>query len=272
MLGVPEIRECKWHSDSVWRIRNIGSATAKYVAHGVLHRIVKENHMPMSSERVDTAQAEERANRAKAIELIKASEQAERSAIGITVSAKAEREAAEDRANAVLVEARASSEAEKITADGTAARYKAEAEGKLALNKAENELSEGVIGLRLREALLSALPAIIEKATEPMKHIDSIRVIDVNGLNGGGGQGGDNGDGSAVSGQSLPDQVVSAALRHRTAAPVLDSLMKEVGFSGGSVAGLLEGVKEAAAASSPANPEVLPPRPRRTQAAAVSPE
>lgn len=200
-----------------------------------------------AEEKVVTARSEEQANRDKSIKLIKASENAEEAAIGITVAAKADRVAAEDRAAAREVEATAQANADKIMASGTTARYEAEAAGKSALNKAENELGDNLVALRLREALLQALPAIISAATEPMKHIDSIRVIDVNGLAGLAGasnDGGEGGSAGAGGNGSLPDQIVGAALRHRAAGPMIDQLMGEVGLSGGSIAGLMGGITD----------------------------
>ena len=137
-----------------------------------------------------------------------------------------------------------------MSAEGTTARYQAEAEGKRAINEAENTLGENMIALRLREALLQNLPAIISAATEPMKHIDSIKIVDVSGMGGVTGSGAAANDGTGAPGGSLADQVVGAALRHRAAAPLVDGLLKEVGITGGSVDGLLGAVQEVHAASS----------------------
>lgn len=53
-----------------------------------------------------TVREQEKAERQKAIELVKAAEEAERDAIGITVAAQAEKKAAEDKAEAVTTMAR----------------------------------------------------------------------------------------------------------------------------------------------------------------------
>lgn len=193
-----------------------------------------------AEESVRTAQAEEEANRSKRITLIEAEKQAEQDAISIRVAAKVEKEAAEDRAEAVRIEAQAKAEAEKTTAEGTRARYNAEAEGQKALNEAMNLLSSEQIQLRLSEALIAKLPEIIEQAVKPMEKIDSIRIMDMGGVSNlmGAGTNG-SGEGKDGGGGSLADQVVSASLRHRTAAPLLDTLMSQVGMSGGSLDGLL---------------------------------
>lgn len=180
-----------------------------------------------AEEQVETTRAIEIADRAKKIELIKASEKAERDAVGVTVQARAEKEAAENRAAAIGVEATAKANAEKITAEGMAARYDAEAEGQRKLNEASNLLSENVINLRVKELLIPQLSQIVKELVEPMRHIDSIKVVDVNGFGGGNG-GGSAGEGS-VGG--LPDQLVNAGLRQQALSPLMGRLLGEVGIT-----------------------------------------
>jgi uncharacterized membrane protein YqiK len=88
--------------------------------------------------------------------------------------------------------------------------------------------------------LIQALPKIIEEAVKPMQNIDSIRIMQVDGLNTGaaGAQAGD-GVPSATSG-NLAEQAVSAALKYRAYAPVVDQLIKEVGLSGDGLSGLVK--------------------------------
>lgn len=69
-----------------------------------------------------------------------------------------------------------------------------------------------------------------------MKSIDGIKIIQVDGLNRGGAAG-DAASGS-VSGGNLAEQALSAALSYRTQAPLIDSLLNEIGVSGGSLAAL----------------------------------
>lgn len=181
-----------------------------------------------AEEQVETARATEIADRAKKIELIKASETAERDAIGITVQARAEKEAAENRAGAIEVEATAKSNAEKIAAEGATARYEAEAEGQRKLNEASNLLSENVINLRIKELLIPQLSQIVKELVEPMRHIDSIKVVDVNGFGNGGYNGGGASDGSLGG---LPDQLVSAGLRQQALSPLMSHLLGNVGIT-----------------------------------------
>lgn len=182
-----------------------------------------------AEEQVETARATEIADRAKKIELIKASEKAERDAIGVTVQARAEKEAAENRAAAITVEATAKADADKISAEGLAARYEAEAEGQRKLNEASNVLSQEVIALRVKELLIPALPQIVKEMVEPMRHIDSIKIVDVNGFGNGGTTGVAGSENGSVGG--LPDQLVSAGLRQQALSPLMGNLLKEVGIT-----------------------------------------
>jgi uncharacterized membrane protein YqiK len=184
-----------------------------------------------AEEQVETARATEIAKRAKSIEIIRAEEQAERAAIGVTVQARAEREAAENRAAAVTVEAQAEAGAEKIKAEGTAARYEAEAEGQRKLNEAANSLSEGVMHMRIREAAINILPHLAKELVEPMRHIDSIKLV---GVNGGGnfGLGGEGAAGGASNGHgSLADDFVDAGLRQTGMKALLGEVLDGAGMN-----------------------------------------
>ncbi len=83
--------------------------------------------------------------------------------------------------------------------------------------------------------LLQALPAVIEKSVEPMKSIDGIKIIQVDGSNRGSAAGEANT--GNVGGGNLAEQALSAALS-TTQAPLIDSLLNEIGVSGGSLAAL----------------------------------
>ncbi|EBF3227231.1 hypothetical protein CRQ24_23505, partial [Salmonella enterica subsp. enterica serovar Derby] len=65
---------------------------------------------------------------------------------------------------------------------------------------------------------------------------DGIKIIQVDGLNRGAAAG-EPTAGTAGSG-NLAEQALSAALTYRTQAPLIDSLLKEVGISGSSLASL----------------------------------
>ena len=60
-----------------------------------------------------------------------------------------------------------------------------------------------------------------------------------------GSQGGGSADGVVGDGGngSLADQVVNSALRYRAQAPILDSLLSEIGLKAGDINGMTEALK-----------------------------
>ncbi|WP_411342211.1 flotillin domain-containing protein [Sphingopyxis sp. J-6] len=192
-----------------------------------------------AEEQVSTARETEIAERSKRIELIEAAKEAERQAISVKVQAEAEKEAASNRASALRLEAEGEAEAEKLRAEAARVRFEVEAAGQRAINEAANILSSGQISLQTKMALLKVLPEVVREAAKPMEAIDSIKIVQVDGL-------GQNAGGSSVAGGepgsgNLASNAVSAALAYRAQAPVIDSLMKELGFDGGSLDALVKG-------------------------------
>lgn len=96
-----------------------------------------------------------------------------------------------------------------------------------------------IIALRIKLAVTKNAEAIIRESVKPMERIDGIKIYQVEGLGGGSANASDNGhaNGSAGGG-SLADQVVNSALRYRGQAPLLDSLLKEIGLTGSDLQGL----------------------------------
>ncbi len=197
-------------------------------------------------EEVTTARDTEIAERDKQIELIEARKAAEQQAIAITVAADAEKKASIDKAEAVRIAAEAEAAREKIAAEGAAqaeklraealdAVYKVEAAGKRAVNEASNVLSAEQIAMQVRLALIESLPSIIEQSVKPMEQIDGIKILHVDGLAGSMTTGPANGSGGE---HGIADQAVSAALRYRSQAPLIDALMAELGIKGGDLDGL----------------------------------
>ncbi|HCS1454369.1 TPA: hypothetical protein OQM34_004179, partial [Shigella flexneri] len=178
-----------------------------------------------AQQNVETTRQTAEADRAKQVALIAAAQDAETKAVELTVRAKAEKEAAEMQAAAIVE-----------LAEATRKKGLAEAEAQRALNDAINVLSDEQTSLKFKLALLQALPAVIEKSVEPMKSIDGIKIIQVDGLNSGSAAG-DANTGN-VGGGNLAEQALSAALSYRTQAPLIDSLLNEIGVSGGSLAAL----------------------------------
>ncbi|MFL9995360.1 Uncharacterized membrane protein YqiK, contains Band7/PHB/SPFH domain [Burkholderia sp. GAS332] len=183
---------------------------------------------------VETTRRTAEADRAKQVALIEAAQEAETNAVHVTTQARAEREAAQMQATAIVELAEA-------------ARKKglAEAEAQRALNDAINALSSDQASLKFKLALLQALPGVIQQTVEPMKAIEGIKIIQVDGLNRSASNGSSDGVSGPVSGHNgnnLAEQAMSAALSYRAHAPLIDSLLNEVGLSGGSLQGLVPGL------------------------------
>ncbi|NLS28754.1 Inner membrane protein YqiK [Sphingomonas sp. S2M10] len=206
----------------------------------------------VAEEAVRTARDAEVAERQKRIELIDAAREAERAAIAIKTQAEAEKAAAADRAEAARLAAEGEAEAAKLRAEADRVRFEVEAAGQRAVNEAANLLSSDQVSLQTKLALLKVLPELVREAAKPMEAIDSIRIVQVDGLSGG----------TAVAGavandgggdRNLANAAVSAALRYRAQAPVIDGLMRELGFEGGTLDSLVAG-----AASGATQPSVPP--------------
>lgn len=206
-----------------------------------------------AEEEVLTVRETQRAEREKAVELVAAKQAAEKDAIAITVAAEAGKKAAVDEAEAIRIAAEAEAEKARLHAKGEAdakvllaqameKQYQVDAEGTRAVHEANNTLSSEQVEMQIRLALLKYLPEIIRESVKPMEGIDDIKILQVNGL------------GSVVhphghestpehSTASLSDQVVNSALRYRSQAPLIDSLMSELGLHGGDINGLTQQLK-----------------------------
>ncbi|QTA88320.1 flotillin family protein [Desulfonema magnum] len=194
-----------------------------------------------AEEKVSTARETEIAERQKAIELVEARKQAERDAIGIMVAADAEKKAAADKADAlrvvavgeadkIKIAAQAEAQAKVVQAEADKKRYAVEAEGTRALHEAENILEPGIIAMRIKISLIEHLDKIIRESVKPIQAIEGIKIIQVGGL---GSAGGGSASGKQKGSENLADQMVNSALRYRGQAPLIDSLLKELGISSG---------------------------------------
>ena len=208
-------------------------------------------------EAVITVRQTEQAERAKQVELIMARQMAEKEAIKLVVNAESEKKAAEDQAEAVRVNAQGQADKQRLSAQGQAdaevlladakeRSYKVEAEGKKAINDAANMLSPEQIAMQVRMALIQHLPEIIAQSVKPMEQISDIKILHVNGLGQNSAADG-NSTGTAAepaNSGSLADQVVSSALRYRAQAPILDSLLSEIGLKGADINGMAEAMNK----------------------------
>ncbi len=141
---------------------------------------------------------------------------------------------AERTAQAELIAAQSAAQAEKIAASAAAERYEVDALGQRQINEAENLLSEDARAGRLRAKLLDHLEGIVRESVRPLENIEGIKILHVDGM--GGGQGG---------GKNVTDEVIDSALRYRVQAPMIDSLMKEIGIEGGSLGRMTDVLRDA---------------------------
>jgi hypothetical protein len=70
-----------------------------------------------------------------------------------------------------------------------------------------------------------------------MEKIEGIRILQVDGLNGGHANGN--------SGRSATDEVIDSALRYRVQAPLIDSILSDIGVEGGTLAKMPGLIREA---------------------------
>jgi uncharacterized membrane protein YqiK len=178
----------------------------------------------LAEERVYTARDIEVAERKKAIDLIGAAQAGEKEALRLRLATAAEKSAATERGESIRIQAQAEADAEQIRA--VVARVRAEVDSQAAqlMNEAHNMLSPEARVSLFRSKLLDKMEGFIRESARPMERIESIKILDVNGLGRNGGASGND------AGAGLPEQVVNSALRYRAQAPLIDSLLKEIGL------------------------------------------
>ncbi len=177
--------------------------------------------LAQSEEQIESRRAEEKATRAKSVDIIDAETRAERERIRTVKMAEANKEASERRAEAEIAEARAAE-----------FRYGVDADGNRKLNEAENSRNDESRRSKLLEGVVSRLPEIIREQVKPMENIESIKILQVDGLPGLNSPTEAGGTGEPKSGPdgSVSDQVVSSAMKYRTQVAFVDGLMEEIGL------------------------------------------
>jgi len=177
--------------------------------------------LAQSEEQIESRRAEEKATRAKSVDIIDAETRAEREHIRTVKMAEANKEASERRAEAEMAEARAAE-----------FRYGVDAEGNRKLNEAENSRNDESRRSALLEGVVNRLPEIIREQVKPMENIDSIKILQVDGLPGLNSptEGSGTGEPNSRPDGSVSDQVVSSAMKYRTQVAFVDGLMQEIGL------------------------------------------
>ncbi len=122
----------------------------------------------------------------------------------------------------LLDKVQAEAKASDMRAAAKRSELAAEAEGKAALIMAENQLTPGIIAMRLDMHKMDRLPELAEKMMKPLEKIDSIRINQISGL----------GVGDGGRKQAGPiDGVVDGALKLALQMPVMKKIGKSVGVN-----------------------------------------
>ena len=117
-------------------------------------------------------------------------------------------------------------------------RAAVEAEAQKLLNEAENVLTDQARYSLFRRKLLDRIEGIVRESVKPMEKIEGIRILHVDGLAGGNG-------GNGGGGRSATDEVIDSALRYRVQAPLIDSILADIGVEGGSLSKMPGLIREA---------------------------
>lgn len=187
-----------------------------------------------AEEQAFTAREREIAERRKLTDIIGAQREAERDAVRLTVKADSEKRAATAFADARKISAQGEAESVRILAKSAAERFEVDAKGHKQMAEAENVLSDGARHSRYRNKLLDKMEGIVRESVRPLENIEGIKILHVDGMNGGSG-----------GNRNVTDEVIDSALRYRVQAPLIDSLMKDIGIEGGSVGRMTDVLRDA---------------------------
>ncbi|MEY2954193.1 MAG: hypothetical protein RLZZ401_2280 [Pseudomonadota bacterium] len=183
-----------------------------------------------AEESVFTARETATAERKKTIELIAAAQAGEKEALRLHLAVSAEQQAAVLRGDAIRSQAQAEADADRIRAAALLVRAEVDAEAARRLNESHNMLTDASRQSLFRQKLLDKMEGIIRESVRPMERIEGIKILSVNGLGGAPQTTGSEVAGVASAATvSLPEQMVSSALRFRAQAPLVDSLLREIG-------------------------------------------
>ena len=183
-----------------------------------------------AEEEIATKRAVASAERSKSLEVISAQKESEVSGLKKIKEAESEAAAKIIHAEAEISAAKSTVEAEKLKLSILAEELNVKANGKKALNQAENTLSDELISLRKDEARLNAIPKIVEQMVRPAEKIDSIKIHHISGV----GLGSDksaNGDGKKSSDKPVVNQALDSIMDMAVQLPALKKIGEELGVS-----------------------------------------
>ena len=187
-----------------------------------------------AEEQAFTAREREIVERRKLVEMINTQRETERDALRLTSKADSEKKSATAFADAKKIAAQGEADAEKILAKSAAERFEVDAKGHKQMAEADNVLSDASRQSRYRNKLLDKMEGIVRESVRPLENIEGIKILHVDGLNGGTG-----------GNRNVTDEVIDSALRYRVQAPMIDSLMKDIGIEGGSLGRMTDVLRDA---------------------------
>jgi uncharacterized membrane protein YqiK len=187
-----------------------------------------------AEEQAFTAREREIVERRKLVEMINTQRETERDALRLTSKADSEKKSATSFADAKKITAQGEADAEKILAKSAAERFEVDAKGHKQMAEADNVLSDASRQSRYRSKLLDKMEGIVRESVRPLENIEGIKILHVDGLNGGTG-----------GNRNVTDEVIDSALRYRVQAPMIDSLMKDIGIEGGSLGRMTDVLRDA---------------------------
>jgi uncharacterized membrane protein YqiK len=125
----------------------------------------------------------------------------------------------------VLMAEKAAAEA-RLMAEAAQVRAAVEAEAAKLINEAENILTDEARHSLFKRKMLEHVEGIVAASVKPLEKIQDIRIMQLDGVTGGGSR----------DGSSPTDEVINSALRYRVQAPLIDSLLSDIGIEGGTLA------------------------------------
>jgi uncharacterized membrane protein YqiK len=165
-------------------------------------------------EAVETARETAIAERAKALAVIKAQQEAAVDDVRV-----------ESQAGTVRMLAAAEAEATEAKAGAARSELLAKAEGEAAIFAAQNSQSETIVQMKLDLAKIETLPHVVREMVKPAEKIDSIRI---NHLTGFGSAAGSSSNGA---GGPMVNQVIDGILSMALQLPAAQKLGEEIGIN-----------------------------------------
>ena len=187
-----------------------------------------------AEESVITAREIIRAEREKSISMVSISKEIDAKSMGVIEQAKASKNAAILDGERIKMTAIAEAEAAKLKHDSSKHHYEVEANGRRALNEAENVMSVEAMSLRAKLAAIDQIQGVIRESSKPLENISEIKIMHVDGL-------GNSNSNSTQSEDksSLSDQVMNSALKYRLQGPLVDALLDSAGIPSANPSSLL---------------------------------